>query len=281
MVEPDFRKIEITIVGLGLIGGSFAKAIRKLNPKRLWGVDLNPDVLKKAKDEGVIDGGFTEGTKPLSSSDLVIISLYPAQTICFMKQYINDFKQGALITDTAGVKKKVIEEIGRFLREDLDFVGGHPLAGKESSGYDHGSAEIFCSANYLLTPVKANKKESLVLLEKMIRSIGCKKPIQMSPEEHDQIIALTSQLPHVIAASLINSNQYPDIENLIGGSFRDATRVAKMNVDLWSELLLVNKINVLKQIEIFTDNMTKIKLAIENNDSVSLRELLAKPDENR
>ncbi len=281
MEGPDFTNMEITVVGLGLIGGSLAKALRKLNFKKIWGVDINPEVLQQATGQGVIDAGFTCGDVPLANSDLVFLALYPSQTINFVKEYQQKFKQNALITDTAGLKQKVMAGVRQYLRPDLDFVGGHPLAGKECSGFKHASADLFVNANYILTPVQENKEESLALAERIIRSIGCNKPILMSPEEHDRIIALTSHLPHLIAAALINSNTSRNLGSLVGGSFRDATRVAAMNVSLWSELLAENKDNILHQLDIFSANLTKIKLVIENNDPESLRNLLTQAKKTR
>lgn len=276
MAEPDFREMEITIVGLGLIGGSYAFALKNLNPRKIWAVDIDKDVLEQAEKRGVIDGGFGEGALPLSRSDLIVICLYPEFAVRFVRENLKYFKQGAIITDAAGTKKKVVEEIMSFLREDLDFIGGHPLAGKECSGFTHASGEIFQGANYLLTPVGKTKERSLLLLEKMIRGLGCNEPIYMEPGEHDRIIALTSQLPHVIAAALINSCCLQDTGTLIGGSFRDATRVAGMNVGLWTELLLENKENVLTEIGFFVDNITKIQAALQNEDCASLQEILEK-----
>lgn len=277
----DFTKLEITVVGLGLIGGSIAMALRKCSPKKIWAVDIDKDTLHQAWEQGIIDGGFTDGSEPLKKSDLVIISLYPDRTIGFVKEHMEDFKENAIITDTAGIKKKVIGEIWAFLREDLDFVGGHPLAGREGSGFCQASADIFQGANYLLTPAQSNKKESLGFVEKMIKTIGCKDPIYMKPEEHDRIIALTSQLPHVIAASLVNCSLLEDTGALIGGSFRDATRVARMNVDLWTELLLENRENILTQMEVFIDNITSMKQMLVNEDRDCLDELLRKANDRR
>jgi prephenate dehydrogenase len=274
MEEPDFRKMKITIVGLGLIGGSYALALRKLSPKKIWAVDIDKDTLETAKRKGIIDEGFSLGTLPLKDSDLVIVCLYPELAISFIKENLEHFKKDAIITDVVGNKKKVIEEIKLFLRKDLDFVGGHPLAGKECSGFAHASADIFLGANYLLTPVSGNKRESLQLLKKMIRGLGCKEAFCLDPEEHDKIIAFTSQLPHVLAAALINSSGLKNIDNLIGGSFRDATRVARMNVDLWTELLMENRENILTEVEVFVDNLAKIQLALQKEDCVTLRAIL-------
>jgi prephenate dehydrogenase len=167
-----------------------------------------------------------------------------------------------------------MDEIQTFLREDLDFIGGHPLAGKECSGFAHASSDIFGRANYIITPVPNNRKESLDLVEKMVLGIGCREPIYMSPGRHDEIIALTSQLPHIIAAALINSSEYENTGSLVGGSFKDATRVARMNVPLWSELFLENRENVLNQIDRFLDHMTSLKMSILQQDQDALNKLL-------
>lgn len=277
----DFKSLEITIVGLGLIGGSYALALKKLQPKKIWAVDIDQEVLSQAERLAVIDEGFSQGEVPLKRSDLVIVSVYPEQAISFMRENREHFKTGALITDAAGNKAKIVQEIQSLLRADLEFVGGHPLAGKECSGFTHASADIFQGANYLLTPVPGNKEESLLLLEKLIKGLGCREPIRISPAEHDRIIAYTSQLPHVLAAALMNSNRLQDIGKLTGGSFRDASRVAGMNGELWSELLMDNKENILTEIELFVDNITNIKQALQNEDRASLQEILRQANEGR
>jgi len=274
--EPDFKDLEVTIVGLGLIGGSYALALKKINPKKIWAIDIDRSILELAENRNIIDGGFIDGSQVLGRSDLVVICLYPELAVNFVQENMAYFKPGSVLTDTAGIKKKVIADIRAVLRSDLDFVGGHPLAGKECSGFTHASSDIFMNANYLLTPVPSNKKESLILIEKMIRVLGCRDPIYMEADKHDEIIALTSQLPHLIAAALMNSSGWDNTGDLVGGSFRDATRVAKMNVRLWSELLLENKENILQQIERFVDNITKLKEALYNDDCTTLLDLLGK-----
>jgi len=274
--EPDFKDLEVTIVGLGLIGGSYALALKKINPKKIWAIDIDRSILELAENRNIIDGGFIDGSQVLGRSDLVVICLYPELAVNFVQENMAYFKPGSVLTDTAGIKKKVIADIRAVLRSDLDFVGGHPLAGKECSGFTHASSDIFMNANYLLTPVPGNKKESLILIEKMIRVLGCRDPIYMEADKHDEIIALTSQLPHLIAAALMNSSGWDNTGDLVGGSFRDATRVAKMNVRLWSELLLENKENILQQIERFVDNITKLKEALYNDDCTTLLDLLGK-----
>ncbi|HHV65300.1 MAG TPA: prephenate dehydrogenase [Peptococcaceae bacterium] len=276
MEESDFREKEITIVGLGLIGGSYAWALKNLKPKKIWAVDIDEHVLREAERLGAIDGGFREGRIPLAQSDLVIICVYPSAAVRFVQDNMPHFKTGAILTDAVGNKQKVIQEIRSFLRADLDFIGGHPLAGKEVSGFVHASAEIFRGANYLLTPVQGNKAESLSILEKLVRGLGCREPIYLSPEEHDKIIAFTSQLPHVMAAALANSCQISELGKFIGGSFRDATRVARMNATLWAELLLDNKENILTELDIFRDNIAKFQSALKNDNKGELESLLRK-----
>lgn len=278
--EAPFRNMEIAVIGLGLIGGSLAMALKKLNPKKIWGVDIDPGVLKKAEELKVIDRGFIDGAAVLPDSDLVIACLPPAETVNFVRQHMACFKPKALLTDICGLKQRIVSEIKLCLRPDLDFVGGHPLAGREGSGFDQASAEIFQGANYILTPVGA-RQENVELLVSLVKGIGCKTVIYMDPEEHDRIIALTSHLPHIIAAALMNSNSLARAGKFVGGSFRDATRVADMNVDLWKELLLDNKDNILPQLDIFTENLNKIKRALQEANAGALQELLQQASESR
>lgn len=276
MIEPDFKELKITVVGLGLIGGSLAKALKKLSPKKLWAVDTDQDVLTLAQSTGVIDKGYLDPIIPLQASDLVVMCVYPEITSKFMKDNIDNFQRGAVITDTAGIKSKLLDEVRLILREDLDFVGGHPLAGKETSGFINSSADIFLGANYLITPRDVNKEKSVLLVEKMAKAIGCRQPVRMDAAEHDKIIALTSQLPHVIAAALINCSQLEDTGLFIGGSFKDATRVAQINVQLWSELLMENNENVNMQIDLFVGNLLKIKQVLQDQDTAGLEGILSK-----
>ncbi len=264
----------VVIVGLGLIGGSYAMALKKLKPSTICGIDLDESSLKEALNMGIIDEGFTDGKKPLKEADLVIIALYPEETVSFIKNNIDNFKKGAVITDTCGIKEGVIDTINSFLPKDLDFIGGHPMAGRESKGFKVASKDIFNNANYIITPSLRNRKENLMLIEKMARAIGCKKVISITPKEHDRIISFTSQLPHVIAVSLMDSNLTENnIETFTGGSFKDATRVAVINSALWSELFLLNSDNLIAEIERFEESIKKIKTAIISEDKHALKDI--------
>jgi prephenate dehydrogenase len=273
LVESDFN---ITVVGLGLIGGSYAMALRELNPRNLWGIDINKNTIRIAEEQGIIDKGYVNPEIPLRKSDIVIICLYPDLTIKFMKDNMNLFKSKAIITDTAGIKDKIVKEINTFIREDIEFIGGHPMAGRECGGLAFASKDIFSGANYIITPTRRNKAKNIELIEDIIKKIGCKKIVKISPKKHDEVIAFTSQLPHILAVSLVSSDIEEDVGSFIGGSFKDATRVAMINSELWTELLIDNSNNIINQIKVFEDNIANIKRAIINSDSSFLKSTFEK-----
>ncbi|MCG1012891.1 prephenate dehydrogenase [Tepidanaerobacter sp. GT38] len=273
----EYSDFNITVVGLGLIGGSLAMAInKKIKPKNLWGVDIDKESLNLAMASRIIDKGFPDPKEPLQKSDFVFICLYPSAIVEFVKENIESFKPGAIVTDVAGLKESVIREISPVLRNDIDFIGGHPMAGNEFKGIKYASEKIFDGANYIITPSAKNKKANIFVLKDMILKIGFANIIEMTPEEHDDMVAFTSHLPHIIALSLVLN---PIIEKkpiYTGSSFQDATRVAKLNSDLWSELLLKNSSNVVKYLETFESNVQEFKKAILNIDEKYLKELFAK-----
>ncbi len=264
----------ITIIGLGLIGGSYAMALKELSPKNLWGVDIDVEAIKTAGKMGIIDKGYIDGAIPLKDSDVVIVSLYPDKAIQFIRNNINNFKRGAVITDTSGIKGKVVNEVATFLPTYLDFLGGHPMAGKESKGLAFASKDLFKNTNYILTPTEKNKDENIQLIKQIALSIGCKKIVFVDPETHDKIIAYTSGLPHLIAVSLVNCNSFNDErKSFIGGGFRDTTRIAAINPELWSELFVSNKENVIEQIEEFQNNLSVLKSAIKGENVSEIEEI--------
>lgn len=269
MEECDFK---VTIVGLGLIGASYGLALKKLNYKNIFGVDISKAILIKAEERGIITKGYLSPKEALQNSDLVIIALYPSETINFIKSNLSNFKPGAIITDTAGLKEEIVTEVNSFLSKDLDFIGGHPMAGREGKGIDMASAEIFKGASYILTPIKENSKENVELLSKMAYSIGCSKVIKIDPKAHDNIIGYTSQLPHILAITLINSNECEAIDSFVGGGFKDLTRIAINNSDLWSELLLKNKDNLIHSINTFQREIEDIKQAIISGDESFIKD---------
>ena len=270
----SFSDFSITIVGLGLIGGTYAKAIKKLNPKNLWAIDIDKESLTYAEEKGIIDKGFTDSKIPLKDSDLVIMAVYPELTKNFVIDNMDNFKPGAIITDSAGIKEGLLEEIHLKLRDDLDFIGGHAMAGSESSGVKAASAEIFKGANYIITPHDGNKEENIEVIKNLAKSIGFKNIVKICPRKHDEVIAFTSQLPHVIAITLMNCNYIENVSSFTGGSFNDVTRIAKINESLWSELMIENSEHIINQIDLFQDYMSGIKEAIKTSDYGALNDIL-------
>jgi len=272
VVKLDFSDFNITIVGLGLIGGSFAMALKELKPKNIWAIDIDSSVLKTAEMMNIIDKGYTSPQIPLMDSDVVILAVYPQKTIDFLKTNMNLFKSGAVITDTAGIKSDLLREIMPILRADLDFIGGHPMAGKEESGLKAATPDMFKHANYILTPIDKNKEKNINLIKSIAVDMGCKRVVYLTPLKHDAIIAYTSQLPHIIAVSLIDCNSsIMELSKFVGEGFKDTTRVATINEELWPELLLFNRENIIEKIEDFENNIKEIKNAILNGDEVFLK----------
>lgn len=266
--------LNITVVGLGLIGGSLAMALKELKPNKLFGIDIDKNVLKIAKEAEIIDEGYLNAEIPLKMSDIVIICLYPEHTVNFIKKNIDNFKTNAIITDTAGIKEKLINSVHSFLPEHLDFIGGHPMAGKENNGIKNASKDLFKDANYIITPTQRNNEKNIEKVETIAKLIGCGNVIRVSPRDHDKIISYTSHLPHVLATTLVNSNQKEDIDLFIGGSFYDASRVATVNSELWTELMIENTENVIETIELFEENLKNIKDTIQNRDKKKLKNIL-------
>lgn len=272
--------INITIVGLGLIGGSYAMAFKEINNGHVWGIDLNKSTLKEAADMNIIEKGYSDldAHIPLEKSDVVIIAVYPEAAVRFVEENAANFKENAIITDVLGIKGKNINQIQNILLEKpVEFIGGHPMAGKESSGLSYASKSIFEGANYIITPTEKNSEEVINYIEKIVKNIGFKNISVVTPEKHDEIIAVTSQLPHVIAVSLMNmKNIDKNIKNFIGGSFRDESRVANINPELWSELFLSNRENLLSAVEEFQKSIDELKDALREEDSEKLKVIMKK-----
>ena len=274
--------MKILVVGLGVIGGSFTMALKEAGYDDVYGIDINEESLKKAKKLGLIKEGFTNGQEIVKSADFIIISLYPRLVKQFIIDNKDNFKDGAVITDANGIKKLFIEDIVKILPENIDFVFGHPMAGREKKGIDFATSQVFKGANYILTPVARNKEENLNMIEDLVYKIGFKRIKRITPEYHDEMIGFTSQLPHSLAVALVNSDvEGRDTGSFIGDSYRDLTRIANINEDLWSELFLGNKDNLLKSIEDFETELDKIKDAIKNDDKEALKEIFRKSTKRR
>lgn len=283
-MDMDFnlKDLNITIVGLGLIGGSFAKALKPLRPKNLWAVDIDQNALEEGVRLSIIDRGYLKAKQALKNSDIVIICLYPNLVQPFIEENKDNFKAGSIITDATGVKTGMIEDINSLLAEDVDFVFGHPMAGREKSGIEYSSAEVFKGANYIITPNSRNKAESIEIIKWIAENVGFKNVVELSSQKHDEAIAFTSQLPHLLAVALINSDDLNiDTGSVAGDSYRELTRIAEINDELWTELFLENKENLIEKIEEFQLNLEKLKINILKEDREALRDELKKSSNRR
>jgi len=282
MQNRDIKKMNIVIVGLGVIGASFGIALKRLGCDNIYGIDINQNTLNKAVEQGIIKEGFSTGEKILSKGDLIILGIYPKDIITFVTENIKYLKKNSIITDVGGIKSKMISSILEILPEDIDFIFGHPMAGREKKGIDFATDKVFQGANYIITPTALNKRENLEFLEKIILEIGFGQIKRISSEFHDKVIGYTSQLTHVIAVALMNSekDEY-QIKNFIGDSFRDLTRIAKINEDLWTELFLENKENLLNSIDDFQLQLNKLKKALIEENDMELKGLLKESTDKR
>lgn len=274
--------MNITIVGLGVIGGSFAMAFKEAGFEDVYAVDLNKESIEKAKNMGIIKDGSDNAKQFLEIADLVIICIYPRIIKDFMMENRNNFKDGAIVTDVAGIKGTLIKQLDDIIPDNIDFIFGHPMAGRENKGIDHATAECYKGANYLLIDTERNDDDNVLLLQAIIYKLGFKRIIRISSDFHDQIIAFTSHLPHVMAVSLINSDvEARNTEIYMGGSYRDATRVADINEDLWTELFLGNKENLLEVIDDFMAEMGRFREDLAKGDRVALNKRLKRATKRR
>lgn len=274
--------MKIVIVGLGVIGGSFAMALRESGYNEVYGIDIDEKTIKKAIEMNLIKDGSTNGEHLLKNADLVIISIYPKLIKKFIKENNHNFKDGSIITDTTGIKRLFINEIRDVIPKNVDFIFGHPMAGREKKGLDFASKDVFKNANYILVDTEYNKSKNIDILENIIYSIGFSKIKKVSSQFHDEIISFTSQLPHVLSVALINSDEEGrETGDYIGDSYRDLTRIANINEDLWCELFMGNKENLLNSIDRFINQLYCLKESIENNNDSFLIEQFRKASKRR
>lgn len=263
----------IVIVGLGLIGGSIAMALRGFEDSRLIGVDMNPETLRFAAERGITDETTADAEAALKEADVIFLCLRPEGIIRFMKEHAAHFCAGTLITDVAGVKEAVVKA-ACCLPDTVEFIGGHPMAGKETSGIQNADGRLFQGAHYIITPSEENTPPNLALMERIARHIGCRDLVRTTPEEHDEIIAYTSQVMHVMAVAICDDPILFHCRGFEGGSFRDCTRVAALDVPLWTELFSLNTgalSGVLSRLE---DSLRAYREALETGDREKLSDKL-------
>lgn len=282
------------IVGLGLMGGSLAKAIRtnvleagnandKCSEGKIFGLDINESSLSVAKENHVIDKGFSadQTEEMLKQCDFVYICLYPHATVNFIQKYESAFKTGAVISDISGVKKIILECAEKISRKDIHFIAGHPMAGSEGEGYGQSDGTVFNNHNYILMPLSDTDKNALKLFKSLISAMGFTRIVETDAHIHDHKIAFTSQLCHVIASALVKSAEDTSITQFGGGSYEDLTRIAMINAPLWTELFLANREELLGHINDFEKNLSELKKYIEENDSENMKKYLSEVRDKR
>jgi len=266
--------MKIGITGLGLIGGSMAKAIKETKEHTVYGYDTDESTLLAAELTDAIDGMLSE--ENLSECDVVIVSLYPEATIDYIIKNADKFKKDCIVFDCCGVKRAVCDRINPVAKEHgFTFIGGHPMAGTQFWGFGSSRASLFKGASMILTPCGISDIAVLDKAKHFFLSLGFSEITFSSPEEHDRIIAYTSQLAHVVSSAYVKSPSAEVRKGFSAGSYKDMTRVAKLNEEMWTELFLENKDNLTAEIDTLIKNLQQYKTALENADSEKLSSLLA------
>ena len=264
----------ILIVGMGLLGGSYAMALTKKG-FHVSAITRSQSSIDYALSHGWIERGTTAVDPELiGDADIVIFALYPHIFTEWIRDNQKYFKSGAVITDVTGVKGCIVPTIQEMLRPDVEFIAAHPMAGREVSGVQNSDDSIFHGANYVVTPSEKNTPEAVALCEELGRTLGFARVATLSPEQHDEIIAFVSQLTHCIAISLMTCQKTEHLEDYTGDSFRDLTRIARLNDEMWSELFLLNREALLHQMNLFEKELDRLRHMLETGDREGLREMM-------
>lgn len=265
-------KSNIVIVGLGLIGGSYAKGLKRMG-YHVAAIDTNRASIDYAIEEGIIDeGSVGADARILGEADCVILALYPSIIVDWVKDNQKYFKSGIRITDVTGIKSSVVYGIQDILRDDLEFIAAHPMAGKEVYGVKNSDDRIFVGANFIVAPTKKNTDEAVEWCKNLGRILGFGRIAVLSPEEHDDMIAYVSQLTHCIAVALMTANDNEHLKDYTGDSFRDLTRIARINEDMWTELFFMNKGPLLEEMDRFISEIQNIRNLIDTENSKELKD---------
>ena len=275
------RNEKILIVGLGLLGGSYAEALTDAGFE-VGAIDIRKEAISYAYEKGIISSGDTVVRKPyIERFDIIIFALYPKLMIEWIEKYQEFLKPGALLTDVTGVKASVVYKIQEILRPDVEFIAAHPMAGKEVYGVQNSDPKIFHGANYIVTPTEKNTPDAVNTCMELGRLLGFSNVTTLTPEEHDEMIGFLSQLTHCIAITLMTCNDKDNMEKFTGDSFRDLTRIARINDLMWSELFVSNKDVLLEQMNRFINKFNDLKTMLEAEDIEGMRTMMRHSTERR
>lgn len=273
--------MNIGIIGLGLMGASFAKRLSPQKDKTIYGIDQNEQTIQTALELNIIKEGSTDPGKLIKKCNLIILALYPTMIKPWIVENQQYLESGTILMDISGVKTNIVEPVQAILREDLELISIHPMCGRESRGIDFAQADIFDNANYIIVPTNKNTPKAIEAAKQLGKDLRVKNISILSCEEHDRMIGFLSQLTHVIAVSLMNTHDNSHLVEYTGDSFRDLTRIATINEDLWSELFLLNKDILLDEIDQFLDATKHFRDSLEKEDIDEMKRLFTQSTNRR
>ncbi len=268
------------IVGLGLLGGSYAKGLKK-HGLFLYGIDIDAGSIRYALENGIIDEGDTEGAAFIGEADVIISGLYPTATVKWVAENHHRFKPGVIITDVGGVKHGIVEAVQDILHDGAEFISCHPMAGKEVSGVRNSDENMFEKANFIITPTAKNTAAGIKFAEELAGLLKFKNIVRLSVDEHDRMIGFVSQLTHVIAVTLMNTKDNTHLVEYTGDSFRDLTRIAKINDSMWGELFMLNKDVLVGEIDAFASELAAFREKLAGGDLEGMKALFRQSTERR
>lgn len=268
------KHTKILIVGLGLMGGSYAQAL-SAQGYEVGAIARRQETLDYALEKGLIRHGRTQADADyLRGFDLVVFALYPHTFLQWLAENQQHLRDSALLTDVTGVKGSVVYAVQDMLRPELEYIGAHPMAGREVSGVENADCRIFRGANYIVTPTARNTQAAIEQCKALGETLGFASISTLTPEKHDEMIGFLSQLTHCIAVTLMTCKDSRHLVDYTGDSFRDLTRIAKINDEMWSELFLLNKTELLEQMALFSAHFAQLQDALRREDRAAMREMM-------
>lgn len=277
-MESDFK---IAVIGLGIIGGSTAYALRGFRSGTVVGCDTNAETREMALNSGAVSETYENAGDAIENADLIVLATYPDGIVKTVAENKDRFKKGAVITDVCGVKTAISAEMAKALPDGVDYVGGHPMAGKEVDGFANASADMFEDCGFIITPIEGSRTESVELVREMAEYIGAARIAVAEPELHDSTIAYTSDLMHIAASALCLDFHENMSLAYTAGAFRDCTRIALINPQLWTELFMANAQNTVAEIDKFINSLSQLRDSIADGDEERLCGLLTRVRENK
>ena len=265
--------MNVAIVGLGLIGGSMAKSIKNRTAHTVWGADLNSETMTMARMCGAIDAPLTEENLP--QAELILVAIRPGAAIEWVRQHAPLISKSAILVDLCGVKRAVVASIAPVAEQyGFAYIGGHPMAGRERGGFTASTEDLYVGASMILTPDKRTDMRLLETLKAFFLDLGFAGLTFSTPEEHDRIIAFTSQLAHIVSSAYVKSPEAQRRRGFSAGSFQDMTRVARLDEDMWTELFLDDEDFLTKELDELIGHLTDYRNALQDRDAQRLHDLL-------